>query len=397
MVGGSNDEEGSQMRSCSRLLGMLFVLVFLLSAPAALILFNLDTYVLSPDPYIQALDEEAFRERLPAVISGQIQHSLTFNPCLEDPEMCDDSGPNEPGSGPPSYLSGLTEDEWQRIFDALLDPAWMQSQAEVVLQAVFRNLEPEAEPIPIQVSLADVKTRLAGDAGLMLVRDLLSAQPACTPEQIQMLLSEQAAGGDIGGLLLCSPPDEMMTALEPELRQALRQAAAGLPEWVELEGLEQLMQFNQVQGGEPGGPDLTSVRMWMRYSPLIPLLCILLITAFSVRSLQDLGRWVGLPLFIVGLSMSAIMFLLPEMLEWVIESFLIPTLPGVLSTSTSDFLLDFARGVGRATSTRIGLQALLLFILGGVLVLVASLTRRRRTVDTIPPLTKPRGENQGGG
>jgi hypothetical protein len=385
------------MTTCSRLLGVFFVLIFLLSAPAALILFNLDSYVLSPEPYIQALDEEAFRERLPAVISSQIRHSLTYNPCLADPGMCDDSGPDETSSGPPSYLSGLTEDGWQRIFNALLDPAWMQSQTEAVLQAVFHNLEPGVEPVPIQVSLTGVKTRLAGEAGLALVRDMLAAQPACTLEQVQVLLSEQAAGGDIDGFLACSPPDEMMAVMEPELRQALALAAAGLPESVELEGLEQFMQFSQVQGGEQGGPDLSSIRLWMRYSPLIPLLCILLIILFSVRSIQDLGRWVGLPLFVVGLSMSAIMFLLPGMLDWVIDSFLLPTLPGTLSTSTSDFVLDFARGVGRSTSTRIGLHALLLFILGGVLVLVASLTHRRRTVDTIPALTRPRGENQGGG
>ena len=384
------------MTTCSRLLGVLFVILFLLSAPVALILFNLDSYVLSPEPYIQALDEDLFRERLPAVISSQIKHSLTSTLCPEDPMACADGSPGG-SSSTPSYLSGLDESQWQRILDALLDPAWMQNQAEVVLQAVFHNLEPGVEPVAIQVSLTDVKSRLGGDVGLTLVRDLLAAQPACSSEQIQELISVQADGGDIGSLLSCNPPPDMLTAIEPELRQALAGAAASLPASVELDGLEQLMQFNPVEGGEQAGPDLSQVRLWMRYSPLVPLFFLLLVVLFVVRSMPDFGRWVGFPIFVVGLSMSVMMFLLPGMLDWLIDTQNLQSLPGALSATTSDFVLDFVRDVGRSASIRIGLQALFLFVLGGSLILLGRLTRRRRTVDTIPPLTRPRGEHQGGG
>ncbi|MEJ2010777.1 MAG: hypothetical protein P8X64_00965 [Anaerolineales bacterium] len=62
------------------------VLLFLLSAPVSLIMWNVDNYLLAPDPYLQALEDEDFATRLPSIAAEQIYYSLTYNPCLEDPQ-----------------------------------------------------------------------------------------------------------------------------------------------------------------------------------------------------------------------------------------------------------------------------------------------------------------------
>jgi len=384
------------MKTCARLFGFIFVVLFILSGPVALILFNVDTYLLSADPYIQSLDEDVFREQLPGVIAEQIQHSLVYNPCLEDPDQCEGSGPAEPGNGPPAYLGALNQDQWQRIFNELLDPVWMQDQVEIVLQGVFHNLEPGVTPVPIRVSLTEVKARLAGTPGMALARDMLAAQPPCSAEQVQSLYAQLGVETNIDDLLACNPPADMMAAIEPELNKALAQAAAGLPEKLQLEAIDELMQFNRVSVGDQRGPDLATVRRVMRYSPIIPLSFLLLVILFAVRSFYDFGRWVGLPIFLIGLGMAAVMFLTPGMLNWAIDQFLIPKLPGMLSTATSDFMLEFLRSVGNSTASRIGLHAVLMLLVGGALLLISSLTHRRRSVDSIPPLTKPRGDRNEG-
>ena len=130
------------MKSCSNIIAFLLVIVFLVAAPLSILLLNVDNYLLTPGPYLQALSDEEFATRLPGIVAEQLQYSMTYNPCLENPQDCEDNGrsPTEGDveeGGPPAYLRNLSVEQWQTILAVLLEPSWLEGQSEEVLTTLF--------------------------------------------------------------------------------------------------------------------------------------------------------------------------------------------------------------------------------------------------------------------
>jgi len=383
------------MRSCSKVIALLILVLFCISLPVSLLVFNFDSYLLSPKPYIQAMQDEALAAQLPELVAAQLSYSMSYTPCLEDPANCE-NGLEEPAgsdTGMPSYLRQLSEQQWKTVLATLLDADWLQSQAEQLLRAFFANLEPGATRVPIVISLQPMKDRLAGPQGIALIDELLASQPACTPAQLLELATMDLSQPDLARLLACQPPADVMALVQPELQNALQQAAQQIPATIHVDILESL--FSGSTGGT-GDLPFVRARATMRLSPLVPLTLLLLAGLFAVRSVREAGLWIGLPLALSAASTAGVAWFAPGVVERVIESFITPALPGALSPGTNAFLLQMVLRVGQLMAERIAFQAVLLAIGGGALLLIGLMARPARRVDSIAPLTRPRdGANEG--
>jgi len=385
------------MKSCSRVIAFIFVVLFLVSAPLCLLMFNMDSFLLTPKPYLQGLEDADFATRLPEIAAEQIQYSMTFNPCLENPGSCeggeggpqlDEGGPQLDEGGPPAYLRNLTSEQWKTILAVLLEPGWLETQSDQLLTGLFNNLEPGAAAQPIQISLVDLKQNLAGPRGIDLINELLAAQPACTPAQVLELAGMDLSQPDFDRLLSCNPPPEVVAAIMPELRNALSTAANDIPASMDVDILNSL--FDRSASDSNHELPLVRARLILRFSPFISLAFLFLTGLFAVRSVRSLGFWIGIPLLIAGGGMAAVGWLAPGAIDWAVERFFVPALPDMLSPVTSGFVLDLLLRVGKLMADRIAFQAVVMAIIGAGLLIIALLAKPRRQIDGIAPLTKPR-------
>ena len=77
-------------RACARLLAVPVLLVFLVATVLVLLAYRAEQYFFNPDSYKEAFLEMHVYDQIPRLISFQIVHNMTYNPCEEDPERCED-------------------------------------------------------------------------------------------------------------------------------------------------------------------------------------------------------------------------------------------------------------------------------------------------------------------
>jgi hypothetical protein len=368
------------MKTCARMIAGLFAIVFVLSALLAMALWNLDHFLLDSEAYKQALHSEQIYGQLPSLLADQLRYSMTYNPCVEDPAQCEGVGPEpseaegEGGGGPPSYFRELDEHEWEAFLEAMLPETWMQAQTESVLDQLFANLG-GTDPRPIHVSLDGLKRHLTGPGGDQALQVLLEAQPPCT--EVQLLEQAQPPGPEpeMDLFLACQPPDDILEANQETIRAEFHSLVRGWPQTTDLS-----FGFLRGEAGEQapdrledaGATDaLRLFRSIARWSPLIPLICLLVIAPFAVRSKADACRWWGTPVLIVGVVGALAALAVNPLLRWGAGTFLLPRVPGGLSPSFVQLVLDVVFQMSRGMALRVLLQAGMLGLVGIVLLVLA--------------------------
>jgi len=348
------------MRTCGRFIAGVFAFLFIVSASITLLLYNLDVTMLSSEAYKQALSEEDIYTRLPGFVGQQIQHGMTYNPCLESPDQCeDDSGPGDPEAGPPAYFRILSDDDWEYLIASLLESEWLQTTVESVLDQVFDNLNSDTPPQTISISLAELKAKLAGDVGYQALLALLEKQPPCTPEQILHLTEAQFLGGDMDEFLLCNPPEILMDVVDSLMREAIQSAASSIPEDMTFE-LPFLNTSGSTEIKDFGGDPIQSVlaaRRLLRFTLLIPIAFLLLMTIFGVRSIRDWLLWWGVPLLFTGLIGLIFSTLSLPILGWVVPRLIGEAAPAGVTPELFSIAVDLGNAVFRQVTQKIMVQA----------------------------------------
>lgn len=421
----------------AQVVALVFAALFIITTLLVLFLFNVEQQLFDPSLYKRALAEQRIYERFPALAAEQIVRMSIYNPCAENPELerCKlegERGENPLASvftspspqlrdcvqqalgeqvfnalasgkrlpkndeiqlikpclrqfglprgmasgtgGPPIYLWMPDEADWEAILSALLPAAWLRTQVESVIDQLFAYLDSKSDSV--RISLVEFKTRLAGDAGMTILLRLLRAQPLCTKEQLASLTSV-GAGAEIDKLLVCRPPEEILTKIAPQILTFARAAITKLPDEavLPLPSRRQIANSSSKAEGLEGVVRLLPlIRLLMRTSPLLPAALLLLIALFGVRSLKGLLLWWGVPLLIVGLIGGGLALVALLGMDWSIATF-IPTDQALVMGFTSN-LVQTGLGVGkhivRTLVMWIGGEAGIIGLLGLVL-LVSSL------------------------
>jgi hypothetical protein len=355
------------MRTCGRFIAGVFAFLFIVSASITLLLFNLDATLLNSEAYKSALIEEDMYVRLPGLIGEQIRHGMTYNPCFENPDQCeDDSGPGDPEAGPPAYFRVLSEDDWEDLITTLIEPAWLQTTVESVLDQVFENLNSDAPPQPISISLAELKANLAGDIGYQALQTLLEKQPDCTPEQILQLSEVQLLGGDMDESLLCNPPEVLKDDVDPLMREAIQSAASNIPEDMKFE--LPFLEISDSAGIEGFGRNpiqsVWAARYLLRFMVLVPITFLLLVTISGVRSIRDWLLWWGVPLLVTGLIGLVFSLVSLPLFGWVVKRLISEAGPTVWTPEMFSVGMDLGNAVFRQVTRKVMVQAAVMAAIG---------------------------------
>ena len=307
----------------AKFLAFVFAVLFVITAVAALLAFNAGRQITNPGLYKRILKEQRIYERLPRLIAEQTIYLGSYQPCVENPEdprcLAEGEGQeNDPSGqgGPPAFFMALEQEDYEVIVSDLLPPEWLQTQVESAIDQVFAIFLSTGETTVapseavIKIPLAELKARLTGEAGLHAFLQILRTQEPCSEEQLADLLQlNETTVFSTEGLTPCQPPPEMEGELTPIIEAVLGEMARQMPAeaTIDLANLGgPASEGNQPPAANPGPFDnprqaLPMVRLVASLSPLLPVVLILLVTLFGVRSLKGWLRWWGIPFLVAGL------------------------------------------------------------------------------------------------
>lgn len=389
------------LRGCSKAIAAILVILFVIIALVVLLLFNVERELFNPELYKAAMVEQEFYEQLPGLVAQQMQYSMTYNPCQEDPSLCEGEGPpgegESPGEGeggPPDFFQNLTADDWERLLGGLIPRDWLQTQAEGIIDQLFAMLESGEADADIMISMLGLKAHMLGPEGTQALLGLIRAQPPCTVEQASQLAQLEINMTSVSLLLTCSPPPEVIDRLLPDIQPILEEIVGGIKDEVNLmdslSGMGGGEGEQQAPPGEGiGGFNLETfrlIRLAIRLSPLLPLALLLAVTLFGVRSLKGFFMWWGIPLLIVGAIAFAGSSVVPLLVNWAISAYGSGLLPGGIEPGLFNIAFDLVRFVLGSLAGSIAMQAAILALVGLVFTVVSFFVKRRQPVAATPPL-----------
>jgi hypothetical protein len=416
-------------RSCAgclfRILAAILAVLFVATLLIVLVLLNADRMLLAPEIYQTALTDAHVYDQLPSLAAEQIYAQMhntgsagwaegnplqtagkqsqdcaelslgvtTYEDILSGArkptpaetaamQKCGvgDSGGGE--GGPPEFFLALSESQWRSILAKLLPSEWLQSTTEKVLRDLFTVIGDPNAPVRVLIPMQEFKTRLTGPAGMDVLNEILSTLPPCPAGQIP-------SSSDPSALLQCRPPDDVLAQAQPQLQQALREAASGIPDEVDLlQPVRDSGMLSANAGGNLPAPPrrlLLYGRWIVRLSPLLCLGLLFLIALLAVRSWKGWLRWWGLPILSTGVAA-----LLLAVGVWAGLSFSIPmardNLPPNVAAGLFDMLVSIVQSVVRQFALALGLQSILLSVVGlGMLILSLFLPGRKPPAPAAPP------------
>lgn len=278
---------------------------FMVTAIIAIFLFNLDRRAFTAETYQRAFAREDFYNKLPGVMA-EVMTSSTADQ-----------------SQFPVMMRGMGREAWDAFFRAVLPPEVLQVMGNDVLNSTFAYLDDQSDFVLL--NLAPLKTSLTSDAGVQAVLSLLNTLPACDLFQIGQMTLNLLSGGQIE---LCSPPADLHPMLAPVLQGQLQFTAAAIPDQVIIVSASQ---------NDPR-QRLKTARAYMRISPLLPIIFLLGILIFGVRSLKDWLTWWGFPFIVTGATTFVLALLGAPVFGTVLQSILV----GQMSTYLPILFLDYA-------------------------------------------------------
>lgn len=326
---------------------VFFTVLFVVGSVVVLLLFNIERKAFSAETYKQAFENQGLYQRIPEILGSTLTTYISQN-----------------GSAVP-FLQGLTVQDWQTSITTLLPPEELKQMGNNALDATFDYLNGRTNSATL--SLLPVKSRLAGDAGMQIVLQILQRQPACTTEQLT-----QMALGLIGGqVTLCNPPAEAMGLMAPFIQTQIQSMVAIFPNEVTF--------IPGTASGTSADPrlKLSAARSAIMLTPFIPLLFLIGIAIFAVRSLADWFTWWGWAFMLAGGS-SVLMGLFGAPLVGGIMRFVIQNqgafpIPPMLASS----IAETAGAVAGQMVSPFVIQGFILGFVGLGLVIVAVLLARR--------------------
>jgi len=243
-------------------LAVLCAICFVVTAVSSLLLFNFEQRAFNPNIYTEVLVNENVYQSLPSLLGSVLVKDAGIK-------------------GTP-FANQLTGENWAALIQTLLPPEQLQAMTEDAVTQIFAYLNNKnSNP---HISLMPLKLRLSGPAGLDATINLLHTQPDCTFEQVAQMAASS-------GPVLCNPPQIVLNFAKPVIQTQLNLITANLPDQISL---------LSANAPPPKAGSIRNIRLAMQFSPLLPVVFLLLVTLFMVRTFKGWMIWWGWPILIAG-------------------------------------------------------------------------------------------------
>lgn len=389
----------------ARIIAGFFAILFVITTIISIPLVAIEYKAFNPPTYKDALEKQQVYIKLPQIISSMIVTLGTYNPCKENPLTCEDistdlrtcfinglhettynaiiSGQKvitefenqviqgcivqyglpatESSTGVPPFLQNLKASDWESIINAVLPSVDRKLMMNELIDNIFLYLDGKSDGVSI--SLTNLKQNLSGSGGQQVITQLLHSQPECTFDQLVQIALNVVSGGI---LVLCSPPDAVLSTVMPPVLAEFSTAVNKIPDTVQV--IKPATVNNTTSNGGPFGKDLVSniqtIRTILKLSFLVPILFLLLVTAFTVRSIKSWFRWWGIPLFFAGLLTLGMSLTGTPLLNYAWTKLIGPKFPAYLSPEIASLVKGLAVNLAHDIFFMIMIIALVILIIG---------------------------------
>ena len=281
--------------------GVVFLLVLLsillvLTSLVAVFGYDIWRVIFNPTLVKQLLTDEILNSPLVA----RVLEDMSIRRAQERVESGEAlSGVNEPDVE--LLLSYVGYEEWEQIKDLLITEEFVTHLISVSVDGIYFWIESD-DPAPIFVwDMSELKTRLVGQQGEDVIWIAFEQMPECEPKEIADFTTRLALTPPGVEVLynLCQFPEPWEEDQINDYINALIDINQNIPEEYD---------FNQLLDSERlSGESLATVKSVLsimqsfgQWILIIPLMLLLLILLIGVRSWDNLGKWLGIPLLICG-------------------------------------------------------------------------------------------------
>ncbi|MCI0553409.1 MAG: hypothetical protein L0287_20880 [Anaerolineae bacterium] len=339
------------MQTLGKFIAAICAFLFIVTGVIALLLFNIERKAFSSATYKQAFENQNLYQRMPAILSNIVTTSVIQNPNL------------------PTFVETLTVADWESTISSVLPPQELKAITDDALDSIFEYVNRRTNSVT--VSIVPLKSHLIGPSGAEVVRRILRAQPACTPEQLQEIALGFLSGGDI---ILCSPPEDVMALLQPVIESQTQFLVVALPDEVTL--------VSDVLSGTPNDPRLrlNNVRLILLVSPLLPITFLLAILVFAVRDLKGWLNWWGWPFLMTGAGSVLVALLGSPVVGLIVRGFMQRQGAGFIPPILLSTLQETAGSVTREILKPVAIGGLILAVSGLTMVIAALFVVRRNDI-----------------
>ena len=319
------------MKTFKNIIAVTFAILFVITAVMALLFFNFDRHAFTAETYQQAFAREDFYNKIPSLLAQSITSGSDI-------------------TQQPLGMQGLTQETWDGFFRTLLPPDVLKPIGDDVLNSTFAYLNLVSDSI--QVDLRPVKANMLGETGTQAALVLIKSLPACTIDQAALIMFGMFSGDQVQ---LCNPPENVLPMLMPLIQGQMQVTASLIP--------DQLTLATAPPQNDPR-ERIQTLRLFMRLSLILPILCLLALTVFAVRSLRDWLNWWGTPLASTGFIAFVIGILGAPIFSAAIERILASQLPDYLPAFLLDFTSEIAAAMVQALLTPVVIQGIILTFIG---------------------------------
>ncbi len=349
----------SNLSPVARFFGLVFAALFVVAALFAMFSFTADWQLFRPELYQNALEAQHFYTIFPNLLAEQ------FGGHLDAPQ---------PKTG--EQLKYLNQSDYAQIFQQLFPPDWVKAQTVSVTDHLFDYLNFNAPTLTMPVSFAEVKSRMRSDQGKQIGLKVVHTWPPCTVDQLATW-TELGLTGKLEGFPVCQPPQEATNLLSPVIQFGMEQAAATLPDQIDLASSTPGLQQSAATGPSGG---YRAARWFMRLSPLAALFLLALLTLAVVRNLRAWLIWWGVPLVISG-GLGLILSLLAGLpiIHWLLNDMSV-TVSGNLTQAFVAVIFGAVEYVARSYLVWVGIEAAVLAVIGLAMVGIYFATRHNEEI-----------------
>jgi hypothetical protein len=339
------------LQTLGKFIAGICAILFIITGVMALLLFNIERKAFSSTTYKQAFENQNLYVRMPTILADALSTVIIQNQNV------------------PTFIKTLTVTDWEAAVSSMLPPHELKAITDDALDSIFDYINRRTDSVTI--SIIPLKSHLIGASGVEVVKQVLRAQPACTTEQLQAIALGFLSGGDI---ILCSPPEDVLTFLTPVIESQIQFMTVAVPDEVTL--------ISNVLSGTPNDPRLrlNNVRLLMLISPLLPAAFLLGITVFAVRGLKDWLAWWGWPIFITGAGGLLVALLGSPVIGFVVSRFMQIQGAGFIPPILLSTMQETASSVTREILKPVTLEGLILALIGLTMGVVAMFVVRREDI-----------------
>jgi len=279
-------------------------------------------------------------------------------------------------------LSLVDIESWQAIRLEALPNEILAEWVSVTVDGTYEWIDSEARLPNITWDLRSFKDRVSTEHGKNAIQIVFDSLLPCTETEVADFKSRLAAAPPGTEVLynLCRFPDPWFDDQVSDYHESLLKVVEEIPDAFALTNELANIEDTQGVGPELIKAQLLLIRLLMRWAPLIPVVLLLLILAFAVRSLSELGRWWGIPVVLGGALLLILSLVYRATLIGVLTVGPLSEVPPLVREEVISALMILANEVFRPLMW----QSIVVVVLGMIVIIVGAIVRPKPEVAAEP-------------